>query len=234
MVYVHHCEKKWANDYCSCAKPARRMFCTIRKLRSLFGDSNHVPHLKAHAKAAFKRLAPSSLPTRNFKRVLIQCLCATYTVIQLRNRVSQRPRHWLYQKLSTPSTSPLVPYSILTDISNAYLYKRCSTKPLRNHLTRSQNKLFCHSLRRAQPIHYQLNMARCYDAAAKLPVYWGCTANCTPFILVKDLRLDINSNLRLKNTSDLCVLSIFAQGRIRWKLLTQCFCTGQELFYGNS
>ena len=98
-------------------------------------------------------------------------------------------------------------------ISNAALYKRCKTAPLRLHLTKSRWRLFGHILRRAQPIPAQLNMVRYYATVGTMPAYRGRMRTCLPTVLDKDLRLDFTSNLRLRSSKDQSILSILAQDR---------------------
>ncbi|CCI43313.1 unnamed protein product [Albugo candida] len=209
----------------------------VRKLGSLLGDSEDVQLRKAHATAAFKRfwkvwihshLLPETLRVRLYNIYVLPILlynCGTWglTEREIGSLEAYHRRHLLrVLRIHYPQ-----------QISNADLYKRCNTKPLRIHLARSRWRLFGHTLRRAQPIPAQMNMLRYYDSAGNLPTHRGRTPTCLPTVLDKDLRLDITSSLRLRNTADLYALSHIAQDCALWKELTQRLCSSQELIYRN-
>ena len=104
-------------------------------------------------------------------------------------------------------------------ISNAALYARCNTEPLRFRLVCARWRLFGHILRRPASIPAYRAMVM-YFSPAVGDAWRGRPMHTLPQVLHTDLQA-APSHYQLKSVSDLEDLRALAQDRHGWKELTE-------------
>ena len=174
-----------------------------------------------------------SLTPRNTTRSLTQYLCVTYpTVTTVEHGVSQKATLAVLKRITdvtfTASSASTTLSKSATRTYTSAVHKTASNPPDDVSL----ETLWSYFPPRTAYSSSNKQL-RYYDSAGNLPTHRGRTPTCLPAVLDKDLRLDITSSLRLRNTADLYALSHIAQDCALWKELTQRLCNSQELIYRN-